>query len=320
MLNRAVFARPVVQKNANQPRVAQRAYPGGKGELKQVSLRRAGCRMVKKITGTMKLVAAAKARTLENEAKHATPFFTGLFKVVEENIKDELAKKSGKAEEVKRVHLYFGTDKGLCGPINTQLTRALLKEKEIIEGDEMISVGEKGFSAMTANLKVFNPQLTFHQTGRKDTSFTELGVMSDVIMETMEYDVLTIWYNKFINAASYKVSAINVPSFKYMTQGNIRSKCLKDFDRDDGDVNNNDLRDLVEFMTATALNQAYKQTLASEMASRQAAMENATKNADELIRKLNLKFNQIRQNIITTELVEITSGAKVIKARKEDAA
>jgi F-type H+-transporting ATPase subunit gamma len=57
-----------------------------------------------------------------------------------------------------------------------------------------------------------------------------------------------------------------------------------------------------------------QESIASEHGARMNAMENATKNASEMIRSLTLSLNKIRQAAITTELIEITSGAEALKA------
>ena len=69
---------------------------------------------------------------------------------------------------------------------------------------------------------------------------------------------------------------------------------------------------LQEFNLAANIHYSLLQNAASEQSSRMGAMENATKNANEMIDKLDIKFNRTRQAVITTELIEIISGASAM--------
>ena len=70
---------------------------------------------------------------------------------------------------------------------------------------------------------------------------------------------------------------------------------------------------LQEFNLAANIHYCLLQNAASEQSSRMGAMENATKNANEMIDKLDIKFNRTRQAVITTELIEIISGASAME-------
>ena len=72
------------------------------------------------------------------------------------------------------------------------------------------------------------------------------------------------------------------------------------------------LEDLYEYMLASQVFHSFMDGAASEQSSRMTAMENASKNAGEMIDKLTLKYNRARQARITTELIEIISGASAI--------
>ena len=71
---------------------------------------------------------------------------------------------------------------------------------------------------------------------------------------------------------------------------------------------------LLEKHFAVQIYRAMSESIAAEHAARMTAMENATKNAQEMIYKLTLKYNKARQSSITTELIEITSGAEALKS------
>ena len=76
------------------------------------------------------------------------------------------------------------------------------------------------------------------------------------------------------------------------------------------------LADLYEYYLSTEIFYGMMQGQTSEQSSRMSAMENATKNAGELIDKLTLVYNRARQARITTELIEIISGASALEDQK----
>ena len=91
-----------------------------------------------------------------------------------------------------------------------------------------------------------------------------------------------------------------------------RSKSIQVYDSIDADV----LRSFQEFNLASVLYYTMKENAASEQSSRMTAMDNATKNAGELINKLTTYYNRTRQSVITTELIEIISGAAALEQKQ----
>jgi F-type H+-transporting ATPase subunit gamma len=72
------------------------------------------------------------------------------------------------------------------------------------------------------------------------------------------------------------------------------------------------LTDLLPRNLATQLFSSQIESTASELAARMTAMDNATRNAGEMIDKLTLQYNRTRQAVITSELIEIISGAEAL--------
>jgi F-type H+-transporting ATPase subunit gamma len=72
------------------------------------------------------------------------------------------------------------------------------------------------------------------------------------------------------------------------------------------------MEDMYEYLLASQIFHSFMDGAASEQSSRMTAMENASKNANEMIDALTLKYNRVRQTRITTELIEIISGAAAL--------
>eukprot|EP01120_Amphizonella_sp_Union-15-10_P010267 TRINITY_DN408_c0_g1_i1.p1 TRINITY_DN408_c0_g1~~TRINITY_DN408_c0_g1_i1.p1 ORF type:complete len:309 (+),score=61.82 TRINITY_DN408_c0_g1_i1:102-1028(+) len=297
---------PLFTNSSLKPAFQTRYYPGGKGELKKIGGRKKSAEIIAKITNTMKLVASVKFKAAQQKAEETAPFFTSLQKVF-----DEHAFTSTKEQKQQKVlSILVTTDKGLCGPINSNLLRTVRKLSDS-KRTTVILVGEKAASG------IFNiglaPRVTFSSHFLKgDTNFIQLGAIAEKAI-SMDFDVCKIWYNKFVSAIEFAVTAIEVPSLATLSEPQNKSKLYR------YEINEplpQVLTDLTEFYIAAALNYTYYQTAASEMASRQNSMDSATKNAKELIKKLRIRYNKIRQGVITTELTEITSGASVIKGKE----
>ena len=111
----------------------------------------------------------------------------------------------------------------------------------------------------------------------------------------------------FRSAIAYTTSRQKVLS----NEAIARSKSIQAYDSIDADV----LRSFQEFSLASVLYYTMKENATSEQSSRMTAMDNATKNAGELINKLTTYYNRTRQAVITTELIEIISGAAALEQK-----
>jgi len=138
-------------------------------------------------------------------------------------------------------------------------------------------------------------------TMQKLVSEALLTLLFSICKDT--YDEIKIVFNQFVSQNTFQISEITVPSGAAL----IANKKIIDFDFDENykDV----LSSFHEYHVANALNYTFNQNAASETLSRRNAMDSASKNCKELKKKINIEFNKLRQAIITTELIEVTTGA-----------
>jgi len=313
------YAKPIARKrfrnnaqtlyrNDVAPTTQTRSFPGGKGDLKKLGSRKRSATVIAKITNTMKLVASVKFKMAQQRAHETTPFFTTLDKF----LNTTGAKTSSKdPKDQKYLSLLMTTDKGLCGPINSNLLRNM---KKVAEDKTMsfILIGEKGYSGITNIGLAKGVLFSCHYGGRGEPTFNDFGAIAERAAQ-QEFDVCSVYYNKFVSAIDFAVKSVEIPSHATILEAQNQKKIVL---YDHAEPLKQIAKDLIEFYIAAALNYTYYQTAASEMASRQNSMDSATKNAKDLIRRLRIKFNKIRQNVITNELIEITSGAQVIQGKK----
>jgi F-type H+-transporting ATPase subunit gamma len=122
-----------------------------------------------------------------------------------------------------------------------------------------------------------------------------------------EYDAIHLVYNKFVSAIAY------TPSVKTITlQQDPNNELFIKYEIEP-DADADTLRNFYEYTLGTQVFHSLLENATSEQSSRMNAMENASKNAGEMIHKLTLQYNRARQARITTELIEIISGASALK-------
>lgn len=122
-----------------------------------------------------------------------------------------------------------------------------------------------------------------------------------------EYDAVHLIYNEFVSAIAYTPSIKTIKPLLDTT-----SPFLYPFDVEP-ENDPETLQNFHEYTLATQLYHSLLENATSEQSSRMNAMENASKNAGEMIDKLTLQYNRARQARITTELIEIISGASALK-------
>lgn len=287
--------------------------------LKDIKNRIGSVKKTKQITSAMKLVAAAKLKRAQDQAVAARPYREQLQAVL-----DRVAAVAGDDVEepllqprpdVKKVLVVVLTsDRGLCGPFNNGLIRKSVEwigdRKATIE----VSVQAFGKKAAVALKRVKGvthlPATT--DVGKVAKMDLVRPLASDMVSGFIDgqYDEVYVAYNRFVN------TLVQEPTFERVLPLSLEAS-------DDADASANlDYRyepsspvilgTLLPLYLRTLVLQAFLETEAGEHAARMTAMENATKNASELIDRLSLEYNRARQAAITTEIIEITSGAAAL--------
>lgn len=258
----------------------------------------------------MKMVSAAKLKGDENRLAAALAFnswapgLSSPAKEVEGATFEELPDKV--------LIVPFSSDKGLCGGINTYITRSvkLVLKAQLAAGKsgDVVVIGDKGRAQLRRThgetiirsaSEVASPG-SFPLASALATELMSVGAASD-------YDAIVLIYNSYVNAAVYKQMYKVLTPFTDATEDATFMPGY-DFDMDKEQA----MEDLFEYMLASQVYHSFMDGAASEQSSRMTAMENASKNASEMIDSLTLRYNRARQARITTELIEIISGASAL--------
>jgi len=296
MLSRA--ARPALRAGAQvvaRPATASIPNAAGYATLREIEQRLKSIRNIEKITKTMKIVASTKLTRAQKAMVESRKYGQTANTVFE-----QAETKPVEGEGKKTLIVVCSSDKGLCGGIHSGMSR--LTRKMVIEHPEtdIAIIGEK----CKAQLSRSNPKnmvASFAGLGRDIPTFADAqGIADQLVRLPEQYESIKIMYNKFNNATSYEPIIIEAYSEEAITE----SPNYAAFEIE-GEV----LANLREFALANSLYWALAEGHACEQASRRNAMDNASKNAGDMIGKFTILFNRTRQAVITTELVDIITGA-----------
>ncbi|MBP9674687.1 MAG: ATP synthase F1 subunit gamma [Bacteriovoracaceae bacterium] len=270
-----------------------------------------------KITSAMKLVSAAKLARAQSAIQGARPYAGEL----EKSIKTISALVQGyehpflaiPKEEVseRALILVISSDKGLCGGFNSNLTkavRAFIKNNPEVEF-KFYFIGKKVRDVIKQEV---NEGKTF-TFARIDPSYDEIRKVAEELSHlfmTGEVGKVFVAYNSFKSAMSIepKVSQVLPMTLPQEEKEKLKEEFPFDFKYEPAP--SEILNAIIPQVYVSSLYTKMLDSVASEHGSRMTAMDSATKNSKEMIRTLTLKMNKVRQAAITTELIEVISGAQ----------
>ena len=271
-----------------------------------------------KITKAMKMVAAAKLKRAQENAEKGRPYSEKMNNIIlnlSSGISDkESAPKllSGSGEDKVYLCVVLTSDRGLCGGFNTNIIKKAKTYFEEISKKgktlKIITVGSKGYDQLK---RVFDDNI-IEKISFKDSKninyfdAEKVGKMIIDNFEKKEFDVCTIFYNKFKNVITQIPQAQQIIPLKAPEVEGDSTEDNYEFEPEEDEI----LSNLLPKNISTQIFKAMLENSASEQGSRMSAMDNATRNAGEMVDKLTIEYNRSRQAAITKELIEIISGAE----------
>ena len=286
--------------------------------LKDLKNRISSVKSTQKITSAMKMVAAAKLRRAQDQALASRPYTSLMDKIVSK-ISSKATGTSidlltGKPENKTQLLVVFSADRGLCGGFNGSITRSVKKEINDLQQNgvnvKLLMVGKK--SADSLNREYGNLFIDKIEGKSAKPNYADAEVLATKIInlfENGEFGVCRVIYNKFVSAIAQEVTFKSlIPAEIQINEEDQDTSSIYDFEPSEEEI----LTDLLPRNLATQLFSSQIESTASELAARMTAMDNATRNAGEMIDKLTLQYNRTRQAVITSELIEIISGAEAL--------
>ena len=289
--------------------------------LKHLRVRINSVKATQKITSAMKMVAASKLRRAQEQAEAARPYAERMERMVSSLsltiADDESAHELLRGTNSDETHLLVvaTSDRGLCGGFNGSIVRAVRNRIALLEGEKktakLFVIGRKGSDQLRREHggKFIETVAGSGSTGPGYRDATAVAQTLIALFEKKEFDVCTIVYNEFKTAMTQIVTFQQLIPFQ---SGQISEVDLDgaiyEFEPDEDAI----LENLLPRNISIQIYHALLENGASEQGARMMAMDNATRNAGDMIDKLTLTYNRTRQAMITTELIEIVSGAEAL--------
>ena len=266
-----------------------------------------------KITSAMKLVSAAKLNRAQQAIQSARPYAAELedtIKTISALVQDYSHSYLEEKESDHEVLLVLSSNKGLCGGYNSQLAKVV--KKFAAEEGENLKVFYIGKKVRELTQKDVNMGEEY-QFEKSDPSFDEMQKIARELaglFRSGEVGKVHVAYNVFHSAIAVEPTVKQV--LPMSLDSSVKDELQKSFPFDFKYEPSPEaiLDDLIPEAYISTMWTAQLDSLASEHGSRMTAMDNAVGNCKEAIRSLTLKMNKLRQAAITTELIEVVSGAE----------
>jgi len=263
------------------------------------------------ITKAMKMVSAAKLRRAQDRTIASRPYASMLRKVLGSVAAaatgdDQAADNALLAQrEERRVLLVLVTgDKGLAGAFNTYLIKGAQRFMAEREGAtvRLELIGRKGRDFFRKR----GADITGEHIGlAAKVKFEEVSTIAEKAMEMFrnrEIDAVYLLFNEFKSVVSQKLTVSRVLPVELPPQESLANYI---FNAPPAEM----LEDLLPRYVTMEFYRALLESVAAEHAARMTAMDAATSNAADMIDKLTLYMNRVRQASITKEIIEVVSGA-----------
>ncbi len=283
---------------------------------KEIRTKIASVKNTQKITKAMEMVAASKMRKAQDRMRAARPYAHKIRKVMAHLGAANPEYKHPylvKREEIRRVGVIIvSTDRGLCGGLNSNMFRDLLRKMKGWQADdieiELSIIGNKAvgyFSRIKANITA---QVThIGDSPAADTLIGPVKVMLDSYLEG-KIDALYVVSNHFVNSMTQSPVVEQLIPVRPVEDEDFHHHWDYIYEPDAKEV----LDVLMERYIESMVYQSVVENIACEQAARMVAMKSASDNAGTLIDELQLIYNKARQAAITQELSEIVSGAAAV--------
>jgi F-type H+-transporting ATPase subunit gamma len=289
--------------------------------LKDMRNRISSVKATQKITKAMQMVAAAKLRRAQDAAVNARPYAERMAAVIANlaaGVSGDGAPRllAGTGSDKRHLVIVAAADRGLAGGFTSSIVRAAREHINalVAQGKDVriICVGKKSRDQLrrTYGDKVVE---SFDLSAYRQLSLAVAQPIADLVLELFEagdVDVVTLFYSRFKSVVQ------QIPTAQQLVPATVADAAAKpdlggacyEYEPSEEGI----LETLLPRNIAVQILGALLENMAGFYASQMSAMDNATRNAGEMIAALNLQYNRQRQAQITTELIEIISGASAL--------
>lgn len=287
--------------------------------LKDIRGRIHSIKNTRQITKAMKMVSAVKLRKAQANVTSCRPYARRILSVISnvavtQSVEHPLLSRKENPKSVLLVVLT--SDRGLCGSFNSSIQRFAekyyLENKSKYEKMDFLFIGRKAAEYFKRH-KIQPVQVVLSLS--KEISYKYASTNAEILIEKFlqgHYDEIRMIYNEFKSAIAQNVVCETLLpidlSHSTLKEGEGVAKDFIFEPRPEKII-----EQLLKKHFSVQVYRCMSESVAAEHGSRMTAMENATNNANEVIRKTTIIYNNLRQAAITTQLIEITSGAEALK-------
>jgi F-type H+-transporting ATPase subunit gamma len=294
--------------------------------LKALKLRIGSVKSTQKITKALNMVAASKLRRAQQNATAARPYSTRMTDVV-----TSLASRINAGPQTPKlfagtgkddVHLIIvaTADRGLAGAFSSNIVRAVRRRADELIGQGktvlFYIVGRKGRPVIQ---RLYPKQIIaqFDTSEVKNPSYADAQAIAKDIIDRYSTDGIDVVHLAYAN---FRSTLVQEPTIEQIIpvaprQADEAAQSARsgppaavEYEPDEEEI----LADLLPRNIAVQLYRALLENQAGFYGSQMTAMDNATRNAGDMINRLSIQYNRTRQAVITTELIEIISGAEAL--------
>ncbi len=284
---------------------------------KEIRTQIASIKSTQKITRAMEMVAASKMRKAQERMAATRPYADKIYNVIQHLAYAHPEYKhvylQDRAEEKRVGYIIISSDRGLCGGLNNNLFKTVLKDiaGKTDKGFEIdvCTIGQKA-SGFFSRLPV-NHAGQAVQLGDAPHPHELVGAVK-VMLDAFEegrIDSLYLVFNEFVNTMTQENKIVKLlPASPDVPSEELSHHWDYIYEPDAKDVLDNLLVRYIESLVY----QGVVENIACEQASRMVAMKSASDNAGDIIDDLQLVYNKARQAAITQEISEIVAGAAAV--------
>ena len=291
--------------------------------LKDLRNRITSVKSTQKITQAMKMVAASKLRRAQEQAEASRPYAERMERMIA-TLADSIADSpnappmlSGTGKDDVHLVVVATADRGLCGGFNSSIVRGARRHiHDLLSNGKTVKImciGRKGRDQLR---REFTDHI-IHEVdfaGIRRLTFDFVAPVSKTItdmFEAGEFDVCSVFFNRFQSVITQvlthqRLIPAEVPAVD--PADDAAANIYFELEPGEPEI----LEHLLPRNLAVQLYRALLENAASEQGARMSAMDSATRNAGDMIDRLTLNYNRARQAMITSELIEIISGAEAL--------
>ncbi len=285
---------------------------------------------IKKITKAMSMVASAKLNGAQKLAMASEPFAEKLQDIMTMALSDSSVAAGLSSSQnpllatravLIRGYVVIGSDEGLAGAYNTNVTKHLNVELKGREHDLLIAVGRKMKGELRRNAYSINNSFTGFSNHPTFEEAEEIAEAVEKLYINGDVDEVNLVYTRFRSAIFQIPVTERILPIKLVKTGEGAGEETENSnnggEKFEGVIFEPGPSEMLPYLTRyyirSMIYSALLQGAASELAARMTSMTSATDNADDLLKKLQTRYNKARQASITNEINEIVNGAEALK-------